>query len=123
MRAKGLAALLLITTLALSLSTPAQAFEPGAGCNTPTYPTELKYVGKILIPTAQDWETTPTVKIDGYWIPEESPTGTYPTGEWLDNSPVYTGWFLQVNDSNHTIQWLEMTTEHYELTHATPRGK
>lgn len=88
------------------------------------YVTEDKYAGKILIPTDANSETTPTVEQDGYWIPEESPDGTSPTGQWLDNSPTYEGgWFLQVNDATHRTEWREMTDVQYDLTTVTPNGK
>lgn len=98
-------------------------FNPNATLNTDQihYVTESDAI--ILLPTEANPETTPTIKVDGIWIPEESPIGSYPTGEWLDNSPVYAhGWFLQQNDTTHTVVWREMSPDQYALTHNDPEG-
>lgn len=115
---------ILTIVLTLTLLAPATA----SACETTTtyYLTEPEYIGKALIPTDANPETTPTVLVDGYWIPEESPIGTAPTTAWLDNSPVYGGgWYLQVNDSHTppTIAWREMTSKQWDLTLVYPSGK
>jgi hypothetical protein len=52
---------------------------------------------------------TPTVLLNGTYVPEESPDGGYPVG-WLDNSPVYSdGWMLQVNDRTGITSWIAPT--------------
>lgn len=127
----------ILTTLALTLAltigtaTTALAFEPGTGhCDLEntislSFPTEPEYLGKILIPTDANPETTPTVLVDGYWIPEEAPDGSYPLTAWLDNSPAYAGgWYLQVNDSTSppVIKWREMTPAQWDLTTTEPKG-
>lgn len=118
--------------LTLSMSTAANAAEinPHVELDTTQIDdlrvrTEPQFLGKILIPTDANPETTPTILVDGYWIPEESPTGTYPTGEWLDNSPVYSGHiFLQVNDSTGIISWKEINDySQLDFSTVTPVGK
>jgi hypothetical protein len=52
----------------------------------------------VILPTDNN-VVTPTILLNGVYVPEESPDGGYPIG-WADNSPVYSdGWMLQVNDS------------------------
>jgi hypothetical protein len=52
---------------------------------------------------------TPTVLLNGTYVPEESPDGGYPVG-WADNSPVYSdGWMLQVNDRTGITSWIAPT--------------
>ena len=113
----------LFTILAIGLMVSPERFIPSAPPVQVEYVTEAEYQGKILIPTGANPETTPTVLVDGYWIPEESPIGTYPITAWLDNSPVYGGgWYLQVNDTTHTIEWRTMTEEQWDMTTVTPSG-
>jgi hypothetical protein len=65
----------------------------------------------ILLPTNAPLDTTPlTCQTTEHEVivcmPEESPDGGHPTGEWLDNSPTYSdGYTLLVDDSNNTISW------------------
>lgn len=61
---------------------------------------------KVILPTEQPKYGTPTVLLDGIYVPEESPDGGYPT-HWRDNSPEYSdGWMLQVNDTLHITRWI-----------------
>lgn len=60
----------------------------------------------VILPT-DNKVITPTILLDGTYVPEESPEGGSPVG-WLDNSPTYSdGWTLLVDDSTTppVISW------------------
>jgi hypothetical protein len=62
----------------------------------------------VILPTGA-MVITPTILLDGTYVPEESPDGGSPVG-WADNSPVYSdGWMLQVNDSTGITSWIAPT--------------
>jgi hypothetical protein len=78
----------------------------------------------VLLPADANPNTTPFTSVDNVWVPEESPTGTYPTGQWLDNSPLYAGgWYLQVNDATRVVTWKTVEGNQSDYATDVPDGK
>jgi hypothetical protein len=84
---------------------------PGRNIFNPDAPISMDQIDyaddtPVILPT-DNKVITPTILLDGTYVPEESPDGGSPVG-WADNSPTYSdGWTLLVDDSTTppVISW------------------